>query len=119
MLLVQYVYAGFFYFAKFISFGISYPHYRAAFISSLSLGFNILTVLSLSGLNVFYNKLVVIVGFLIWYGLHLKFFLDPRRYKAGLKILNKQSLQARTLSLLVVFIYCIGSFILFIKVQAR
>lgn len=118
-MILDYLYFRFFKLGKFMAMGLSYPQYRAAFVSSLCLGFNILTILPLLGYCVLKGaSLMVVIFFCLMYALWLRFFMNVRRYRRVMKKYGKESFVSSLIGNWLTALYLIVSFIWFIKVQA-
>lgn len=116
-MIISYFYFRVYKFASAISFGLRYPHYRAALIGSLIIFFNVMSILSF--LNISHlskeNLFIYGIGYLLFYCLCIRYFLNTKRYRLVMKMHPDEGYLKSILGNLVVFVVLIGSFVLYIK----
>ena len=98
--------------------GLSYPHYRAAFLGSLSTFFNSLTLLVFFGMEISKRDTIVYaIAYTIWYFLWIRFFFDLKRYRRAMKEFNHENFFQSAVGNLVTGCYVVFSLVLFTVVM--
>lgn len=115
---MDYLYYCIFIIAKGISMGLSKPHYRAAFLITLPICFNLLSLLFLLGIEIKKTQLFIyVLSFSLLYYLFLKFFLNTNRYKRVMKKYKYENAIKIAINTLIYLIYFFGSIIIFMKIK--